>query len=239
MISARKIAAIVGALFLIALITNFLGSTLLENIIHGPGYLARIYPNRAQVIAGLLLELTSAAAVVGIPVMLYPILKRYSEPVALGYFGFRLIESATVFVGNLGPRSLLTLSQEYVKSGALDVSYFETLGSLFQAERYWAYPMLGIVFCAGALLFYYLLFRSRLIPRFISAWGFIGAALLLAGLVLSMFDNNTEVIIYAAPIALNEVFLAIWLMVKGFNPSALTSGSGKAYVNEMTWPHVK
>jgi len=225
--SNRKTAIIVGALFLTALVTNLLGSKLFESIIYAPDYLVNVYPNRTQVIIGLLLELIAAAAVVGIPVMLFPILKKHSETIALGYFGFRIIESATIFVGNIGPRSLLTLSQEYVKAGAPDASYFQTLGTLFQAERYWAYPMLGIVFCFGAFLFYYLLFKSKLIPRFISVWGLIGAVLLLTGLVFGMFGYSTEVIIFAAPIILNEVFLGMWLIVKGFNPSSIVSPSVK------------
>jgi uncharacterized membrane protein YecN with MAPEG domain len=226
--SARRTAVVVGVLFLSALTTNLIGSKLVESIIYAPDYLVSAYPNRIQVTAGLLLELIAALAVVGIPVMMFPILRKDSETIALGYLALRVIESATVFVGNAGPRSLLTLSQEYVRAGAPEAPYFQTLGALFQAERYWAYPMLGVVFSFGALLFYYSLFRSRLIPRFISGWGLAGAVLLLIGLVVGMFGSSAGVMVFAAPIALNELFLAIWLIVKGFSGSAaITESAGQ------------
>ena len=82
-------------------------------------------------------------------------------------------------------------------------------------------------------MFFLVLYRSKLIPRFISAWGFIAAALLLVGSVLIMFDAFAGIsesgleLIFALPIAVNEMVLAVWLIVKGFNPSAIASGSAK------------
>jgi hypothetical protein len=168
------------------------------------------------VIIGVLLELICGAAVVGIAVMMYPILKKYNKNMALGYLGFRIIEPVITIVILISSLSLLTLSQEYVKAGAPDASYFQTLGTLFQAERYWAYLMYIIVFSLGALLFYYLLYQSKLIPRFISVWGFVGIALLLSGALFEMFGHSVGMIIYGLPMGLNELFLGVWLIAKGF-----------------------
>jgi hypothetical protein len=229
----------VGALFLIALVADLIGGELLERIIHAPDYLINLYPNKIQVITGMLLELIAAAAVVGIPVMLFPILRKHSERIALGYLGFRIIESVTIVVYVFSLPSLLILSHEYVKAGSPDASYFQSLGASFMAESYWVYPMLVIFFGLGALLFYYILYKSRLIPRFISAWGLIAIALLLTGSLIGMFGHSEGysvapkggIIMWAAPIALNEVFLAIWLIIKGFNSSVIATRSTKTDID--------
>ena len=132
----KKTARIVGVLFLTAMVTYLIGSGFLESILNAPDYLINVYPNKTQVIIAMLLELICAAAVVGIPVMMFPIFKQHNESIALGYLGFRIIESAIIIVSEISLLSLLTLSQEYVKAGAPDSSYFQTLGTLFMAERY-------------------------------------------------------------------------------------------------------
>jgi hypothetical protein len=86
-------------------------------------------------------------------------------------------------------------------------------------------------------MFYSVLYKSKLIPRFISAWGFVAAAVLSTGSVLVMVYMFTEIselgleLILATPIAVNEMVLAIWLIVKGFNSSAIISGSAKTDIN--------
>jgi hypothetical protein len=134
--SNRKTAAIVGALFLTALVTDLVGGELLERIIHAPDYLTNVYPSKIQLILGMLLELIAAAAVVGIPVMLFPTLKKYSERIALGYVGFRIIEAVIIAVYVFSVPSLLTLSKEYVRAGSPDASYFQTIGASLMAESY-------------------------------------------------------------------------------------------------------
>jgi hypothetical protein len=90
----KKIAQVVGSLFLTALVTNAIGSELMETSIFAPDYLLAVSANKTQMIIGVILELICAAAVIGIPVMMYPILKQYNKRIALGYLGFRLIEPA-------------------------------------------------------------------------------------------------------------------------------------------------
>ena len=228
----RKTAIIVGVLFLTAMVTSLLGGGLVESIIAAPDYLIAVSENETQVIIGVLLELINGIAVVGIGVLMFPILKQHNETIALGYLGFRIIESVFCSVIIISPLSLITLSQEYLKAGASDASYFQTLGTLSIAERANVVGLLiPAFFSLGALLFYYLLYQSKLIPRFISVWGLIGVALILT-LNLLLTSNLLEVgistgLIFALPIMTNEIFLAIWLIVKGFNSSAIASGSAK------------
>ncbi len=169
----------------------------------------------------MLFYLINCGAVVAIPIMLFPIFKKHNEALAIGYVGSRIIESGTLIVGSISLLSLLTLSQEYVQAAAPDASYFQTLGTLLLSVSDWT-NLLGamIFFSLTALILNYLLYQSKLIPRFISVWGLIGATLLLAAGLLGMFGlspSSTISIFLTLPIALNEMVLAVWLIVKGFN----------------------
>jgi hypothetical protein len=228
--SYRKTAIIVGVLFLTSYCGLIIGSAFLAPILNAPDYLLNVYPNKTQVIIGVLLELINDAVVVGIAVLLFPILKKHGESMALGYVGFRVIEAVMYIVSKISTLSLITLSQEYIVAGAPDASYFQALEALALAERSWAGEMAAIFFILGALIFYYLLYQSKLLPRFISVWGLIAVALLTTAKGLGVPDLTQRfhpAMILYFPIVLNELFLAIWLIVKGFNSSAIASGSAK------------
>lgn len=234
--SNRKTAIIVGVLFIIGTAAGVLSVVLTGSILGAPDYLTKISANENQVVVGALFELIMAAALVGVPWMMFPLFRKHNEPMAIGYVGARIIEGVGYIVGAISLLSLLTLSQEYV-AGAPDASYFQTLGTLLLAVRDWtAVVGVTLVFSLGALMFYYLWYQSKLIPRFISVWGLIGAILTLASGLLGMFGLgrfSTISIFLNLPIASNEMFLAVWLIVKGFNPPAIASGSAKTDTNKV------
>jgi hypothetical protein len=234
--SNRRTAIIVGALFLTAMVTSLLGGIWLETILTAPDYLSTVSANQTQVIIGVLLELINVAAVVGIPVMMFPILKMFNESTALGYLGFRILEAATLIVAVLSPLVLIALSQEYLTTGAADAAYFQTLGTLFIAARaYLTGVLVTVFFSISALLFYYLLYQSKLVPRFISVWGFIAVALVFTWNLLETIGISISAgIIFGLPIILNEIFLGIWLIAKGFNSAAFTSGSAERDITRRT-----
>ena len=227
--SNRKTAIIVGVLFIIATVAGALSGVFSGPILDAPDNLINVSANENQIIIAALLMLIMGFAVAGIGIMMYPIFKKHNEALALGYVGFRIIEGVLFIVYVVSLIPLLTLSQEFVKAGAPDASYFQTLGTLLQEESYWAYHMGTISFGLAAPMFYYLLYKSKLIPRFLSVWGLIGVLPWLAVSLLIMFGSVTESleIFFYLPIAVNEMVLAVWLIVKGFNPSAITSESVK------------
>jgi len=233
MTTHRKTAIIVGVLFIIATAFLFIGGAFYGPILDAPDYLDNAYPNRIIVIIGLLIEFICIMAIPLISVFLFPVLRKHNEALALGYVGFRFLEAVLYMVVQINKLSLINVSQDYLNRGGMDASYFQTMGSSIQSENYWAFSIYVVVFTLGALMLYSVLYRSKLIPRFISAWGFIAAAFLLTGTVLQMVELKfiaSELVfelIFAAPIAVNEMVLAIWLIVKGFNPSAIASGSAK------------
>ncbi len=217
MISDKNTAKIVGALFLTAIITDTIGSELIESLLEAPDYLTAVSANRAKIIIGVLLDLICCAAVVGIPVMMYPVFKQYNKNIALGYLGLRLIEPAIMIVILISSLSVLTLSQEFVKTGMQNISYYQTMGALLKSQRYWGYLIYITVFGFGASVFYYALYQTKLVPRFIAIWGLGGVIIILAGAVCDMFGYSIDMAIYGTPMGLNELFLGIWLIAKGFN----------------------
>ncbi len=228
--SDKKTARIVGVLFIVATAApimtapflGFLGGGIIGEPI--PDYLVSVSANENQVLTGMLIELIWALAVIGIPIMLFPILKRHNEALALGFFSLRFIEGLSTIVGSIILLTLLTLSQEFVKAGAPDASYFQTLGTLLLAAREWAFMIgPGLVWSLSALMLNYILYRTRLIPRWLSGWGLIGAALSFATYLLQFIGINLDILFL--PIAVQEMAFAVWLIVKGFNSSAVVSES--------------
>jgi hypothetical protein len=229
----RKTAITVGVLFIIATVFLFIGEAFYDPILSSPDYLDIAYPNRIIVIIGILLEFSCVIAIPLIPVFLFPILREHYEALALGYVVFRLLEAVLFIMVEINKLSLISVSQGYLNKGGMDASYFQNVGSSIQSWNDWSFSLYVVVFTLGALMFYSVLYRSKLVPRFISAWGFIAAALLLTGIVLIMVEAFTGIaelgleLVFALPIAVNEMVLAVWLIVKGFNPTAITSGSTK------------
>ena len=221
--SNRKTARIVGVLFLTALVTYGLGNGLIESILNAPDYLINVSENTTQVIIAMLLELINSAAVVGIAVMLLPILRHHNENTAFGYLGFRIIESAILIVGVISVLLIIPLSQEYVQAGAPEGSYFQTLGTLAIDGYYLAFQMALIFLGLGSLPFCYLLYQSKLIPRLLAVLGFIGYALLIIVMLLEIFGFTNLTMIAGLPVFLFELIFPLWLIVKGFNSSAIAS----------------
>ena len=229
-LSYKKTARIVGALFITAMVAGMLRFVLLDPILDAPDYLINLSANENQVIIGALLFYILAVALVGIAIVIYPILKKQNEALALGYVGARIIEGVLFIIAILAILTLWTFSQEFVKAGAPDDSCFQILGELLLAVRYWAYNVLWpITLSLGGLMFYYLLYQSNLIPRWLSVWGFIGA-LLFPVAWLSLFGSTISGP-FLLPLVVNEMVLAVWLIVKGFNPTAIASLSANTDIN--------
>jgi len=217
--STRKTAIIVGILFLIATIILIVGG-IFSLSIYETEYLTTVSENKNQVILGALLEIVAAAAVVGIPIAMFPILKKYNEGLALGYVGTRIFEGLTIFLNTIILLALLSLSNQFVNASTPDVSYFETTGALLLGIREWGSLLVDFSFPIGAVVFNYLLYKTKLTPKGIAILGLVGGALWLATTPVRMYGFNPEWIDFlAAPIAFQEMILALWLIVKGFNTS--------------------
>jgi hypothetical protein len=227
-----KTARIVGVLFIIATVAGFLSVALLGPALENPDVLTGFAENGNQVITGALLDLLGAAAFVIIAIVIFPILKKYNESIAIGYIVARSFEAVPFIIANISLLSLLTLSQQYMQAGAPDASNFLPVSTGLLATYDWT-QLLGprMLASLAALPFYYVLYQSKLLPRWISVWGLIAAPLYFASGLLPMFNlldpfSPIGVVLFI-PAALLEMVLAVWLIVKGFNPSAAAPESAK------------
>ena len=157
-------------------------------------------------------------ACAGIAISLYPVLRKHNIGLSLGAVGCRTMEAVMYFVGIAGLLSLVTLSQQYIAVGAPRAT-LRTLASLIPQARDWTSLLAVLAFGVGALLYYTVFYQTKLVPRWLSGWGLLGAALAIAAGVLVLFGvigfvSNVQVVM-SLPIAVQEMVLALWLIVRG------------------------
>jgi len=228
----RKTAIITGILFITCTVSSIISGLFIGSL-DAPDYLVNIAANESQVLIAMLVQSIWALTCVGIPVMLFPILKKHNESLALGFFSLRLIEGVFVFLAIVCQLSLLTLSKEFV-TGTLNASYYLASGTLLHAARDWAFWVgPAITFALSALILNYALYRSKFVPRWLSGLGLVGALVYIPAELLAFFGFDQSILVLALPIALQEMTLAIWLIVKGFNSSAIASESARTELNEI------
>lgn len=213
--SNKGTARVVGVLFLLATAAFMAGSGLIDSVLNQPTFLTDLYPDRMKVIAGLFLELINSAAVVGIAILMFPILKPYNESIALGYFGSRIIEAALLIVSIISPLILLALSDQYIAEGAVGDSSFLTIGNLAVRGQEMAFELAMLVLSLGSVMFCSLLYQTKLVPRALSLLGIIGYIALLASSCLSIIGLDPGFILFI-PGAIFEIIFPIWLITKGF-----------------------
>ena len=229
----RGIAVVAGVLWIIATVADLISRVaFVTPILDAPDYLTKISTNENQVLLGALFLFIGAAAAPGIALALYPVLRKHNEGLALGSVGFRLIEGA-LYVGIVVCLLLLvTLSQESAKSGTPASSAFQVQAALLMAARDSLGQVAVLTFGLGALCYYWVFYQSRLVPRWLSAWGLVGIALVMVSGLLVMLrliePMSTTQIVLALPIGVQEMVMAVWLIAKGFNPSAIAAESAAA-----------
>jgi hypothetical protein len=227
----RKIAAIAGTLFIIGTVAGVLSVVFTSSILNEPDYLIKVAANTNQIALGALCVLIMGLALAMIPVVIFPVLKKHNEVMALGYVVFRgALETFTYLVIVISWLALIILSQEYQIAGTSNAPYYQTLGNLLLKTAEIGATTTAIVFPLGAIMLYAVYYQSKLIPRWLSVWGLIGVILhLFATGLAGMFGltNSMSTIqsVLALPIFLQEMVMAVWLIVKGFNPTAIDSGT--------------
>lgn len=229
----RKAAILAGMLYFLGIIA---GALSVVPVIDIPDYLVQISANPSRVTSGAFFQFLMTTAYVGMAMTLYQILKKHNDSLALGYVGFRLVAVAFNVIGVIVLLLLLTLSQEFVNAGAPVSSQFQTIGELLRRGRDLVnHGAVILVLSVGGMMFYYLLYRAKLVPRWLAGWGLVGTTVAIVAGCLFMFGSiNLMTSVYMDfPLALQEIVFAVWLIAKGFNQSAIAARSAKTAANQI------
>jgi hypothetical protein len=220
----RKSAVAAGVLFIVATVADVLSrAALLTPVLGLPDPLAAVSANETSVVLGALLLFVGAAAAAGIAIAMYPVMRNHGEALALGSVGFRLIEG-TFYLGIVVCVLVLLAMGEEAVNGSGPVAFAVPVMLVLAARE--ALGQAGVLaFAVGATMYYWLFYRSRLVPRWLSAWGLVAIASLVVSVVLVISDivepmSQTQILL-AAPILVQEMVLAGWLIAKGFRPAGV------------------
>jgi Domain of unknown function (DUF4386) len=224
--SYRGNAIAVGVLFILCSVAAILSIVPLGARVGAPVDFAKLAGSENAVVMTALIEFVWAASGMGIAIALYPVLRLFNPTLALGSVAGRVVENVFILVGTLSLLALLTVSQQAAGSAA--PSSFQATGDSLVAVRDWAPGFVaGLGFVVGTFLYNYVMYRSRLVPRWLSGWGLVGAVSSLVAYLYAGFTQDfgftTVNDVFSAPIGLQEMALAVWLIVKGFNRSALSA----------------
>jgi hypothetical protein len=239
----RKNAVMTGVLYFMGTVFGIsgalIGGEVLTSIISGNpltgmDMLGLVAANSSRLTAGAFLTLMMGISLVAMTVFLYPVIRKASKELAMGMVLFRgALEGMFYFLSTLSILTLVALGNEYITTGA-DSAVLQVIGKvLYQFENLKA-PVSSIIFLIGGTCIYLTFYRTRLIPRWLSVWGFIAVASSMAAALLSFFHMDTGIGFYLEMVMLpQELAMAVWLIVKGFNPKALASTSGKKVTDEL------
>ncbi len=229
----RKTAVMVGILFIIGTVSGILAAVFTAPITAGSTFPLNISARESQWIIGTLLILLMGFPLAMVPVFLYPLLKKHNEVLALGAVVFRGVLEAVCYMGMvISNFLLLRVSQIYGQTGVEDTS-IQILGSTLISAGDWVSLLLGLVFSIGGMMIYLVFYQSKLVPRWLSGWGFIGAILYFIAHIEGFFGTQqalslgTGLGLLMIPLAIQEMVFAVWLIVKGFNRSAIAALSAK------------
>lgn len=220
----RKTAVLVGLYFIIGTVSGVLSVIFLGSFLDDPEYLTAIAANGNKVVVGTLCILTMGFALTMVPILLYPLFKKHNETLALGAVVFRGALEAVVYMAQaILWLLLLSASQNFGVAGSADVPVFQNIGALLIAADTWIAHILSIVFSLGALMIYWMFYETKMIPRWLSIWGLLGGILYFVAPIFGMFGFDLDFLML--PLAVQEMVLALWLIIKGFNSTAIAAES--------------
>ncbi|ALJ06056.1 hypothetical protein APS56_13350 [Pseudalgibacter alginicilyticus] len=222
----RKKSIAVGILLILSIVVGVLS---IDPVIDEMGNFESVSIHSNAILFRAFMQFILALIYASIPIILYSLLKKVNTSLTIGFLVFRIIAVAFIFIGWLSILLLLVLSQEFVKAGSTELSHFQTIDNLIRSGRDLVnHVAMPLILSVGNLMFYAILYQSKLIPRWLSVWGLVATVLsgIIASLLL-MFDVidiiTPTYVSLAFPTALLEITLAIWLIAKGFNSTIVNS----------------
>jgi hypothetical protein len=221
--SNSKTARIAGILFIFATVTGIISVLFMDSKLETPIAAANIASNQIQLLTAAFFITIMSFACAGIAIALYPVLKKENLGLAIGAVGFRIIEAVFHLISAIALIVLVKISVEYTNAGSSVLFDFQPFSTILKSLHDGTFNLGLMAFTLGAFMYYVIFFQSGLIPRWLSAWGIIGVILTFTLTVLILFNRNIPDAItglFNFPIAIQEMVLAVWLIVKGFNQTA-------------------
>lgn len=208
-------ARLMGALILISTSSYMAASNLLMPVFQLPDFLNHVFLNKNTLSLAALLEFVNSAAIVLASIVIYPIIKQYSERIALSYVAFRIIEAVLLLAGAVLILTIVNMGEKL--AAANDVELLRELARGLVSERFYYFQIAMLALSLCGLMLCAALFRYKMVPRLLSVLGISGYAILLAKVVMDFFDIDTGGQLLFIPGALFELFLPLWLFAKGFD----------------------
>jgi len=225
--SEKNTPRLLGAAFLIVFVASVLGDVMFTSVV-GSGsisdILVNISDNLTLVRISILAILVASVGIVVLAVLLYVVLHKQNKIIALVALGLFLAEAITLAVSKIGTYALIPLSLEFVEAGAPAPSFYQTLGDfLYYGVHVQGYNIHMLFFILGGILWFYLFYKSRYIPRVLSVWGLASICLLSIIVLLPLYDPDIgKVMIIGVPYLVFEALIGPWLMVKGIRDRSET-----------------
>jgi Domain of unknown function (DUF4386) len=232
----KAAATTAGILYIVGTVSGILSKAVAYFPVHNADDpLAYAAKHSGAVATGSLLVLVMGLSLAFVPVVLFPVLRRVDEVLATGYLIIRGAVETAVYVIIAIAWLLLDPIGETMAAGPGTASRAGVRLGTLVIDSDGASAMLTLVFCLGAVLFYVLLYRSRIVPRWITLWGFVGIPLYAAAYVLAMYgtigSNSSAQNLLQLPLGVQEMVLAVWMIARGFRPAAVSTRSEPANAN--------
>jgi hypothetical protein len=213
--SDKMIARIVGVIFIVGMVVGVAANILMLSILNAPDHFTAVAASSFLLAFGVLLWLIAVVGDAAHGILMFPILKRYNEMLAIGYLGARIIDSLLIGLMALLVLFQIPIAVEYVKAGA-DTSYLQALSAVFMQGHLYAYHFGMISLGFAGLMLCYAFYKAKLVPNSIAIWGLVGYATILIGSLVEVMGFNLSSI-HTIPGGLWEMFIGFWLIIKGFN----------------------
>jgi hypothetical protein len=224
--SRMTYSRVIGALFLLGFLFYGVGAALVTSVTGDPDFVATISAHQTTLVLGAFLMLLNTVVDVGKGVLFFPILENHGKRSALAYLALIMVQVVLLDIGVVGLLMIVPLGQVAADAGGASASWAQPLGSLLNQWNNMAYSIGEATLGVGGLFLCSLLYRARLIPRFLAVAGFIGYVSLMVGMIAEIFGFHIGLML-SVPGIFFEVGLPLWLFIKGFRPEAY---SGRAEV---------
>jgi hypothetical protein len=214
-LNTRNAARIVGLLYLVPI--GFLNNTVLVGpYAFAKNYMTTVAAHSFEITLGMVLGIVGALLFFIIAIILLPVFKRYNSSLAFALPCLTVVHFAGVMMDNAALQSLIAASKLYAGSGVTGSGGAQPIGQVLQSTRLWTHWMTILVPCMSQALFFYMLLKYKLLPRFITIWGLAGVVLTALSIMLMIFGKGSYLWLMI-PLGLNMLLLSLWLLIKGFN----------------------